>query len=153
MIERVKKSIRRRIKNLEFESGISLSLRLKKERWDFIRELTEFLNKNILYLVKGYTLMISVVFPTPSGKSLVVQFFISSDGYSVRKPYFDRYYRDYVKIKEPILIIEPSFSLNSAKAKYNEFVRQKGLAQGDEYLREIVFPLNESEYKLFEYLI
>jgi hypothetical protein len=149
LIERTKKAIRRRLKKFELESGINLSLRLKKEKWVFIQELIEFLNKNTIYLDKGYTLIISILIPTLSGRLLVLQFFISFNGYSVRNPYFS----NYIKSKKPTLVIEPSFLSNSARAKYNEFVKQKGLVQGDEYLREIVFTLDKSEYKLFEYLI
>jgi hypothetical protein len=153
LIRRIKNAIRRRLKAFELEEGISLSLQLKKERWDFIIELLEHLNKNTIYLVKGYTLMCDILIPLHSGKLLKLSFFISYDGYSVHKPYFDRYWEIYRKIKEPTLIIEPSFSLNSARNKYNEFVRLKGLTEENEYLSEIIFTLDESEYKLIEFLV
>jgi hypothetical protein len=150
LLEGVKKAIGEELKAFELKEGIRLSLRLKKERWDFISELMEFLNKSTTSPVKGYNLMVNISLPIPSsGDLLIVQFFVSSDSYDVSEPYFI----DYMKDEKAILIIEPYFSLDSAKVKYDEFVRQKGLAKENESLWEIVFTLEENEYELFEYLV
>jgi len=156
LIKTIKRTIRRRLKVFEFEEGIKLSLRLKKEKWEFVRELVEALNKSTIYIVKGYTLISDIVLPTPSGRILVLTFYISSTTYSAPKPslrHFNKLLEERFKVKEPKFLIQFTFSLNSADAKYREFLMQKGLAQGDEYPREISFDIDKSEYELVEYLV
>jgi hypothetical protein len=150
LIRRIKKSIKRRLEFLETEKGIKLSLSLKKERWAFLLELAEELNNSTIYPVKGYTITSQILLPTPSKKALSLTFHLSQDGYSVPYPVFDWYWTQH--LKEPILLIKPSFTLNSARSKYYKFLRKKGLAKG-EYPQEIIFSLDKSEYKLIEYLI
>ena len=153
IVERVKKTIRRKIKVFETEKGISLSLKLKKERWDFISELLNELNNSTIYLNRGYTITSRVLLPTPSQKVLNLTFHISSNGYSVPYPVFDRYWAEYIKIKEPVLLITPAFALNSIKDRYYKFLRERGLVKENKYPTELKFKLDKSEYELVEYLI
>jgi len=152
LMRRIKDTIRRRLKNLELEEGIKVSLRLKREKWKFISELVETLNDSTIYVVKGYSLMLDIVLPTYSGKVLMIPFYISYNTYSVPKPYFARHLEEYVKDKKAKLLIQASFSLNSAEKKYNEFLKQKGL-KGNKHTKKIIFALDESEYSLVEYTI
>ncbi len=153
LMKRIKSAIRRRLKNLELEEGIKVSLKLGREKWDFIREIVDALNGSTIYVVKGYTLIIKILLLTPSGRILTVPFFISYSTYSVPKPYFVDYLREVVEDKKSKLLIQASFSLNSAENRYVEFLRQKGLIERNECPQKIVFTLEESEYKLFEYLV
>jgi hypothetical protein len=151
IVEKVKRTIRRRLKIFEIEKGISVSLKIKKEKWDFICELAKELDSYTLYPHKGYTITSQILLPTPSRKALNITFHISYYGYSVPYPVFDWYWTQH--LKEPILLIKPSFSLNSAKDKYYKFLRKMGLVKGNDYLTEIKFKLDESEYKLVEYIV
>jgi hypothetical protein len=151
LIKRTKRTLKRRLETLETEKGVKLSLKLKKERWDFICELAKELNNSTLYPHKGYTITSQILLLTPSQKALKVTFHISSDGYSVPYPVFDWYWTQH--LKEPILLIQPSFMLNSAKDKYYKFLRKKRLVGGNDYPTEIKFTLDESEYDLVEYLV
>jgi hypothetical protein len=151
LIKRAKRTLKRRLETLENEKGVKLSLKLKKERWGFICELAKELNNSTLYLHKGYTITSQILLLTPSKRALNITFHISSNGYSVPYPVFDWYWTQH--LKEPILLIKPSFSLNSAKDKYYKFLRKMGLVKGNDYLTEIKFKLDESEYKLVEYIV
>ena len=151
LIKRTKRTLKRRLETLETEKGVKLSLKLKKERWNFICELAKELNNSTLYPHKGYTITSQILLLTPSQKALNVTFHISSDGYSVPYPVFDWYWTQH--LKEPILLIKPSFMLNSAKDKYYKFLRKRGLVEGDDYPTEIKFKLDKSEYELVEYLV
>jgi hypothetical protein len=149
-VERVKRTIRRRLKVFEYEKGISLFLKLKKERWDFICELVKKLNESTIYLGRGYTITSRILLPTPSKKVLSITFFISSDGYSVPYPSFD--WLESQRRKEPVMVITTFCMLERAKNRYHQFLREKGLAKERFYPLEIVFKLHESEYNLVEYL-
>jgi hypothetical protein len=151
LIKRAKRTLKRRLETLETEKGVKLSLKLKKERWDFICELAKELNNSTLYPHKGYTITSQILLLTPSQKALNVTFHISSDGYSVPYPVFDWYWTQH--LKESILLIKPSFMLNSAKDKYYKFLRKRGLVKGNDYPTEIKFKLDKSEYELVEYVI
>ncbi len=151
LIRRIKRTIKRRLANLEIEKGISLSLKLKKERWDFICELIEKLNESTIYLSRGYTITSKILLPTPSKKVLILTFFISSDGYSVPHPSFDWF--EAQRLKEPVMFITTFCMLERSKNRYYQFLRDKGLARKRYYPMEIKFTLDKSEYELFEYLI
>jgi len=151
LIKRAKRTLKRRLEKLETEKGVKLSLKLKKERWDFICELAKELNNFTLYPYEGYTITSQILLLTPSQKALNVTFHISSHGYSVPYPVFDWYWTQH--LKESVLLIKPSFMLNSAKDKYYKFLRKRGLVRGSDYPTEIKFNLDKSEYELVEYII
>jgi hypothetical protein len=151
LIKRAKRTLKRRLETLENEKGVKLSLKLKKERWDFICELAKELNNSTLYPHKGYTITSQILLLTPSKRALNITFHISSNGYSVPYPVFDWYWTQH--LKEPVLLIKPSFMLNSAKEKYYNFLRKGGLVREDDYLTEIKFSLDKGEYELVEYLV
>lgn len=151
LVKRIKKTIKRRLEFLETEKGVKLSLSLKKERWIFLLELAKELNNSTISPIKGYIITSQILLPTPSKKALNLTFHFSQDAYSVSYPVFDWYWTQH--LKEPILLIKPSFTLNSAESSYYKFLRKRGLAKGKEYPKEIIFPLDKSEYKLVEYLI
>jgi len=152
LIKKLKDGIRRKLKSFEIEEGIKVSLRLKRDRWSFIKELVEYLDDSTIYAVKGYSILSDIVLPTYSGKTLVIPFFISYRSYSVTKPYFARHFLEYVKDGKAKLLIRGSFSLNSAEKKYNEFLKLKGL-EGVEHPKKVIFTLDDNEYKLVEYLV
>jgi hypothetical protein len=151
MLEKVKRTIKRRLKAFEIERGISLSLKLKKERWDFICELIKKLNESTIYLGRGYTITSRILLPTPSKKVLGITFFISSDGYSV--PYLSFDWLEAKRLEKPVMIITTFCMLERAKNRYYQFLKEKGLAEKGHYPMEIRFNLYEGEYELIEYLI